>query len=205
MKTRLLLLTILVSAAFYTHAAENQPLKIGYVKLDYVMGNLPDTKQAEADLKAFATQLGIQLQSKATLLQEEYESLSKGGATMAEEAKKKKQANLHRLQVDFENSQREYQISIENKQIELIIPIREKIQQKIEEIVREQKYDYIFNTSVGTESDIVLYGKSEFDISNLVLTKLGVNPLASVQTKQATTRAGKQDKKAIKKGDKAKK
>jgi outer membrane protein len=203
MKSRILLLAILVSAVSYIHA-ENQPLKIAYVKLDYVMRNLPDTKQAETDLKAYAMQLDTQLQSKAAVLQEEYEALSKGGATMAEEARKKKETNFNRLRVDFENLQREYQNLLENKQIELVTPIREKIQQKIEEIAKEQKYDYVLNTSVGTELDIVLYGKPELDISKLVLTKLGVDLKATAQAKQAATKAGKQDNKAKEKG-KAKK
>lgn len=200
MKSRILLLAILVSAVSYIHA-ENQPLKIAYVKLDYVMRNLPDIKQAETDLKAFAMQLETQLQNKAVVLQEEYESLNKGGATMKEEERKKKEANFHRLRVDFENFQREYQNSLENKQVELVSPIREKIQQKIEEIAKEQKYDYVLNTSVGPELDIVLYGKPELDISNLVLKRLGVDLTASAQAKQATAKAGKQDKK----GDKTKK
>jgi len=203
MKSRILLLAILVSAVSYIHA-ENQPLKIAYVKLDYVMRNLPDIKQAETDLEAFAMQLEAQLQSKAAVLREEYEALNKGGATMAEEARKKKETNFNRLRADFENFQREYQNSLENKQIELVSPIREKIQNKIEEIAKEQKYDYVLNTSVGSELDIVLYGKPELNISNLVLTRLGVDLTVNAQVKQATTKAGKQDNKG-KKGDKAKK
>lgn len=203
MKSRILLLAILVSAASYIHA-ENQPLKIAYIKLDYVMRNLPDIKQAETSLKTFAMQLDTQLQSKATVLQEEYEALNKGGATMTEEAKKKKETNFNRLRLDFENFQREYQGLLENKQIELVSPIREKIQQKVEEIAKEQKYDYVLNTSVGTELDIVIYGKPELDISNLVLKRLGVDLSANAQAKQANTKAGIQDNKG-KKGEKANK
>lgn len=200
---RILLLAILVSAASYTHA-ENQPLRIAYIKLDYVMRNLPDTKQAETDLKAFAMELENKLQSKATVLQEEYDSLNKGGVTMTEEARKKKEANFHRLRADFENFQREYQSLLENKHVELVSPIRAKIQQKIEEIAKEQKFDYVFNTSVGTELDIVLYGKPEFDLSNLVLNRLGVDLTGSAQSKQASAKPDKQDNKN-KKGQKVKK
>lgn len=204
MKSKILLLAILVSGASYVYAVENQPLKIAYVKLDYVMRNLPETKQAETDLKAFAMQLESQLQSKATILQEEYEALNKGGATMAEEARKKKEANFQRLRIDFENFQREYQNLLENKHIELVSPIREKIQKKIEEIAKERNYDYVLNTSVGTELDIVLFGKPELDISKVILAMLGVNLSTSPQDQQATTKSGKQDSKP-KKEDKTKK
>src|SRR5690606_12312872 len=108
-----------------------------------------------------------QVESKVAIFQAEYESYEKGKATMTEEIKKKKEMNINRLQAEIENIQVEYQGLMANKQAELVTPIREKIQQKIDEIAREQKYDYVLNNHVGPELDIVLYGKPELDITNL--------------------------------------
>ncbi len=195
MKTiKLLLLTILCSAAVYTVRAE-VPFKIAYVKFNYIIDRLPEIKQAEEEIKAFQNRLSNQLQSKAAVFQEEMEALNKNGATMSEEAKKKKEANVARLYTDFQNFQQECQNLIANKAAELRSPITEKVKQKIQAVAKEKGYDVVLNYGFSNDDDLglmVVYGKAELDITNIVLKKLGIDPTAA--KKPAATANNKDNK-----------
>ncbi|ACE06161.1 hypothetical protein Aasi_0783 [Candidatus Amoebophilus asiaticus 5a2] len=186
MKNRIVLILTFFSAISYLQAAE-KPLKIGYVKLDYVMESMPETKQMEIDLKAFEIQLRNQLQQKAVVLQEKIQAFQKGHATMTDPVKNQKEAELQQLHGEFENLQMESQSSLANKQLELYKPIYERIQKTIELVAKENKYTHVLNAdTVGLH--IVLYGDQEYDISNLILKKLGIDPtkLATKKLAQAT-------------------
>ena len=185
MRNRILLILTFFSAISYLQAAE-KPLKIGYVKLDHIMESMPETKQMEVDLKAFEIQLRNQLQQKAVVLQEKIQAFQKGHATMTDAVKNQKEAELQQLGGEFENFQMESQSSLANKQLELYKPIYEKIQKTIELVAKENKYTHVLNAdTVGLH--IVLYGDQEYDISNLVLKKLGIDPVKVAVKKPAQT------------------
>jgi outer membrane protein len=184
MKNRILLILTFFSAITYLQAAE-KPLKIGYVKLDYVMESMPEIKQMEVDLKAFEIQIRNQLQQKAGVLQEKFQAFQKGHATMTDVVKSQKEAELQQLHGEFENFQMESQSSLVNKQAELYKPIYEKLQKTIELVAKENKYTHILNADTSVGIHIVLYGDQEYDISNLVLKKLGIDPIKAAVNKTA--------------------
>jgi outer membrane protein len=183
MRNRILLILTFFSVISHLQAAEKQ-LKLGYVKLDHIMENMPETKQMEIDLKAFEIQLRNQLQQKAAVLQEKFQVFQKGHATMTDAVKNEKEAELQQLHGEFENFQMESQSSLANKQLDLYKPIYEKIQKTIEIVAKENKYTHVLNAdTVGLH--IVLYGDQEYDISNLVLKKLGIDPVKVAAKKLA--------------------
>jgi len=185
MRNRILLILTFFSAISYLQAAE-KPLKVGYVKLDYILESMPETKQVEIDLKAFELQLRNQMQQKLSVLQEKAQAFQQGHATMTDAVKNQKEAELQQLYGEFENLQMESQSSLGNKQAELYKPIYEKVQKTIELVAKENKYTHVLNAdTVGLH--IVLYGDQEYDISNLVLKKLGIDPTKLATKKLAQT------------------
>jgi len=187
MKTvKILLLTVFCSSVYVVHADS----KIAYVKLNYIVDSLPETKQAYTDLQAFQVKLSNQLQSKIGVCQEEATALEKGRASMTAEAIQKKEANIARLYTDFQNFQQECHNLAANKIAELMSPIREKIQQKIKEVAKEKGYEFVLNSNASNDEDlglIVVYGNPELDITNIVLKKLGIDPNATKKATTATT------------------
>jgi outer membrane protein len=75
----ILFIAIFFSVVSYVKAApdDKKVLKIGFVKLDYIMNLLPETKQVEVDLKTFEKQLMQQLTEKLTGLQNRALNLQK--------------------------------------------------------------------------------------------------------------------------------
>jgi len=188
MKTIKKLLLIMLCFMTYTAQADTSS-KIAYVKLSYIINSLPEKAQAETDINTFRVKLNNQLQSKAVVCQEEMEALNKSMATITDEAKKKKEANIARLYTDFQNFQQECQNLEANKIAELMSPIREKVQQKIKEVCKEKGYDLVLNYSLSSEEDfgvVVIYGIPTLDITDIVLKKLGIDPAAPKQKNSAT-------------------
>eukprot|EP01132_Coremiostelium_polycephalum_P000743 gene743-921_t len=183
MKNRLLLLL----AFFLTTShlfAEDKPIKLGCVKLYYVLEHMPESRQMEVDLKAFELQSRNQLNQKLIGLQEKVNALQQGAATMTEEVKKKKQAELQQVHMELEAFQAEQQDVLAKKQMELLQPILDKIQKTIALVAKENKYTHVVNRDMLSIFSNVLYTEPEYDLSNLVLKKLGIDPTKLVVAKE---------------------
>lgn len=160
------LLIVLMTAGSFTLQA--QALKIGYTNTDYILSRLPETKQIESDLKTHRNQLGAQLKSKQEEFERKYQSFIDGQATMTDVVKNDVQTELQALQESIQKFAAEAEKSMQNKQVQLLAPVYEKIDGGIKEVAKEHGYSHVFSQGV------LLYATEEFDISDLVLTKLGV-------------------------------
>ena len=179
MKNRFLFIVIFLAAS-YINAVAN-PLKIGYVKLDYVMSLLPETKKAQADLKVLDRQLKDKLKAKATEFESKLQSFQKEYATMSETVKNEKEKEIQKLHREFEKLQQGLKSSVAAKQLELIKPIYGKVQKAIQEIAKEHYFTHVLNADAAGAL-VVLYADQEYNLSNLVLNKLGVDSNQAAKT-----------------------
>lgn len=167
MKANSILLSIILMV-LGTLATQAQALKIGYTNTDYIISKLPEAKQIESELKTHREQLGAQLQSKQQEFERKYQSFIDGQATMTDVVKNDVQNELQELQASIQKFAAEAEQSLQNKQIQLLAPVYEKIDGGIKEVAKEQGYNYVFAQGV------LLFATAEDDISDRVLTKLGV-------------------------------
>ena len=149
--------------------------KIGYCNVDYILAYLPDTKEAESSLKTYQAQLDNQYQAKLKDFQTKYQAYEKGQATMPASIKADKEKELQDLNARIESFSRNAEADLQKKQVELMQPIFDKINNAIENVAKENGYEYILNANSSGVS-IVLYAPEQNNVSNLVLKKLGVTP-----------------------------
>ena len=62
-------LLIIITLMFFTNHSFSQELKIGYTNVEYILSFLPETKQVQAEVQAYGTQLQNQLQSSVRWLE----------------------------------------------------------------------------------------------------------------------------------------
>lgn len=146
-----------------------QSLKIGYTNTDYILSKMPETKQIESELNTHMNQLGAQLKSKQEEFERKYQSFIDGQATMTDVVKSDVQSELQALQASIQKFAAEAEKSMQNKQIQLLAPVYEKIDGGIMEVAKEQGYSHVFSHGV------LLFATRENDISDLVLAKLGID------------------------------
>ena len=163
--TILLTVTLMVMGSLGLQA---QSLKIGYTNTDYILSKLPEAKQIESELKTHRDQLGAQLKSKQQEFERKYQSFIDGQATMTDVVKNDVQNELQSLQESIHKFATEAEKSLQNKQVQLLTPVYEKIDGGIKEVAKEKGFSHVFANGV------LLYATQENDISNLVLAKLGV-------------------------------
>lgn len=150
-------------------------LKIGYTNVDYILSQMPETKQVEAEYTAYQTQIENQLQSKIKEFQTKGQKFQQEAASMTDVIRADKQAELQNLQASIERFQRDAQTSLSKKQADLFQPLFDKIGTAINAVAAENGYTHVLSSG-APGMDILLFAKEEYDISNLVFKKLGITP-----------------------------
>ena len=164
-----------MSAVSYAQTAA--PIKIGYTNVDYVMSQMPESKQIEADLKAYSAQLENQLKSKYQEFETKGQAYQKGAATMTDVVKADKEKELMNLRTSIEEFQKNADVSLQKKQQQLMEPVLDKLQKAIDDVAKENGYTYVFNSDAGYgTTPVLLHGPEDGNISDLVLKKMGVTP-----------------------------
>ncbi|UOQ66729.1 OmpH family outer membrane protein [Hymenobacter volaticus] len=160
-----------------TTTAPSGPLKIGYTSVEYVLSQMPESRQIETDLKAYSTQLENQLKSKYAEYQTKAEAYQKGAATMTDVVKADKEKELTTMQQSIQEFQRSADQNLQQKQQTLLKPALDKLQKTIDAVSVENGYTYVLNSDGA--SPVLLHGPKEGDISDLILKKMGVTPGAA--------------------------
>ena len=165
-----------------TSAQAQAPLKIGYTDVQYVLAQMPESKQIESELKTYNGQLEAQLKSKTGELETKYKSYQAGEATMTDVVKADKQKELQGMQQSIQEFQRSAEQSLQQKQQALLKPALDKLQKTIDVVANENGFTYVFNSD-GGGSPLLLHAPKEGDISDLVLKKMGITPGAAAPIK----------------------
>lgn len=172
------LFSIIFSVVAFASLAQTQPAtqKIGYADWDYIFSQLPAFKQVDSELKAHRAQLESQMEAKQRDLQTKYEAFQKLPATTDNAIRADKQRELETLNESLQKFSQDAQTSLQNKQNTLMEPVFTKVGKAIEEVAKENGFAFIINAQTLQGGDILLYSDEKFDISALVLKKLGVTP-----------------------------
>lgn len=177
MKNKLLLALVAVFITGFSVNAQTA-MKIGYADVDYILSQMPEAKQVESDLQALNTQLQNQLQAKVQEFQQKMQTYQQGAATMVDAVRAEKETELTQLEQRIQKFQQDAQTSMQKKQVTLMEPLYAKVGTNIEAVAKENGYTHILNGQVGG-IDVVLYSDEKFDVSDLVLTKMGITPAAN--------------------------
>jgi len=181
---KLALLFVFSFAAIVSYA--QAPVKIGYADPDYILGQLPEAKQIDSELKSLQTQLKNQIDGKVAEFQKKLKDYQDNLNTMLAPVRENTERELQQLQQNLEKLQQDAQTSLQTKQTQLMQPVYQKIGKGIEEVAKENAYTLILSNQVSG-LDIILYGDEKIDVSDLVLKKLGVTPKPKETTPSTQT------------------
>lgn len=171
-----------------TSTTQPGPLKIGYTSLGYILEQMPEMKTVSSQLTVQQTQAENELKRLQTELQTKYAAYEKGAAQMSEVIRKDKETELQTLNNRIQEFSRTAQESLQKKYQQLVAPLLQKAQAAIDDVAKENGYTYVLSTDSGTNSmPNMLFAPKEYDITPLVLKKLGVNPAAAATAPASTT------------------
>ena len=164
----------MLSAATYAQVAEPCQ-KIGYANVQLIAQQLPETRQMEAELASLGGQLQNQLNARYADYNKKLRDFE-SPATVADEAlQSKRRDELMRLEQDIRKFATDAEATFQKKQEDLMKPILSRISHSVDEVAHENHYDIIINTELPLGQRLILFGVKEYDISDLVLRKMGVS------------------------------
>ncbi|MBS1545014.1 MAG: OmpH family outer membrane protein [Bacteroidetes bacterium] len=177
----LLVSLVSIGATAQTTTTQTQPVvqKIGYAEWDYIFSQLPEFKQIDNDLKTHGDQLQSQLQAKYKEYETKLKTYQASASTMVDAVRRDKETELTQLQENIQKFQQDAEASLRKKQSDLMEPVYAKVGKAIEEVAKENGYSFIINPQLVGGGDILLYNDEKYNISTLVLKKLGITPTAS--------------------------
>lgn len=176
---RKLVSVFVLTLAFFAAAAQTTPTtpttKIGYVDVDYVFNQMPESKQIEAELKSTQTMLKNQIDTKSQEFQKKLADYNANINNMIDAVRQNTERELRQMQENLERLTQDAQTSIQNKNTQLMEPVYKKVSKAIEDVAKENQFTLILSTQIGG-LDVVLFGDEKLDVSELVLKKMGITP-----------------------------
>lgn len=177
---------LLTAGTLAANTAQAQaPLKIGYTSVQYILSQMPESKQIESSLKTYNDQLTAQMKSKVTDYQTKLDAYQKSANTMTDVVKADKEKELTGLQQSIQEFRGSAEQSLQQKQQGLLRPALDKLQKTIDDVATENGYTYVLNSDGDTPT--LLHGPKDGDISEIVLKKMGITPTAPAPLKAGPT------------------
>lgn len=187
---------VLMAVLFSAVAAQAQ--KFAYVDTQYILDNIPEYAEAQAQIDELSAQWQKEIEAKFTEVDKMYQDYQAQSVLLPEDMKKKREQDIVDKEKEAKNLQKQRfgkDGDLFKKRQELIKPIQENIYNAIQEIAVDNNYMMIFDKA-GSLS--VMYASPKYDISDQVLDNLGAattnrkksssvtpSPSSSQQSKEA--------------------
>lgn len=160
----------LAIAIFISSFAIQAQTKVGTIDAEFILGQMPEVATVEEGLKAYNTQLQENLQTTIKKYEDLVANYQANSTTFTEEEKATKESEIISLENEIKNFRQKATVLIQVRRNELTQPLYVKIDTAMKEIIVSEKYTHIFNTSVNS----LAYGDPKYDITEAVMTKLGI-------------------------------
>ena len=142
--------------------------KYGHINSSEVMKTMPGIDSIQIKLADFQKDLEIFHTNMVSEFQTKYDKFNKEAGTMSTSVRKIREDELRSIQTRIQDFEYNVQQDFEEEQANLIAPFQEKLQNAINDVAKENKYNYIFDTQ------FLLYYDGGDDIAPLVKKKLGI-------------------------------
>jgi outer membrane protein len=169
MKKIVLFGMIAMSVLGFTNTTNAQG-KIGYINTEELMGSMPESEKASKDLNEYQNLLQQQNNDLIKELNEKDSLFVKDSSRLSEVQKKFRRDELIKLYQEVQGFSQKAQETLQQRQQELLIPIRNKAMDGIKAVAKESGYAYIIDNASG----MILVAPPGDDVLALVKKKLGI-------------------------------
>ncbi len=171
MKKLVKLLLAVVLAVGVGYGVDAQTLKIGYVDSASIMEIMPERTKVEQDLQTYYGELQAELQAMAVEYENKLKDYQANQATMSNLIRQSKESEIVNLQTRIQEFEANASVAFEEKRLELLTPLIEKVQNAVNAVGGEKGFTYILDKAVGA---VVYIGENAIDITPDVKAKLGL-------------------------------
>ena len=173
LKTLVLTAALICGGIMTANAQIGGGQKIVYVDSEYIMSNIPEYGDAQAELETLSNKWQKEVKALYDKVEEMYSKYQKEKLLLSEDQKTAREQAIVAKEQEAKNLQMQYfgsEGQIFQKRTELVQPIQEKIYTAMKEIAQSKNYAFVLDLASGTS---VLYANDKNDISDDVLDQLG--------------------------------
>jgi outer membrane protein len=159
------IISALVMSTLTVHAQ-----KFGYLNSAELLQEMPEVKEAEANLETLQKQLQAKGQKMVEEFQTKYADLERRQNEIAPKDLELEVQKLKDEEANIGKFEQDMQRQILEKRETLLQPILDRVNNVIKEFAKEENYTYIFDSSAG----VLLYADETTDVTSKIKAKLGM-------------------------------
>lgn len=148
--------------------------KVGYINTEAILSHLPEYHIAQEKLDVINRQYKEKVESEFRIVEQMYNRYmaNKNGMTQAQRSQQEnaiiaKEKSAKELRNAYFGQDGYFQ----KKSEELLLPIKDKVQQAIDKIAKDENFMIIFDVAIMQG---VVYDNPQYDLSSRVLEQLGI-------------------------------
>ncbi|MCY1536067.1 Outer membrane protein (OmpH-like) [compost metagenome] len=151
--------------------------KFAYVDTEYILKHLPEYKSSLSQIDGLSQQFQKQIEDSFAEVDKMYKAYQADQVLLTDEMRKRRENDI----IEMEKKAKELQRTkfgpdgeLFQLRTKLLKPIQEKIASVVSETAKSKFIDFVFDKS--SESTMMIYASSTYDISNDVIIRLGYKP-----------------------------
>ena len=147
-------------------------MKIGHINSEAIMQNLPEAQDAQKSLDAMVAQWEGELKKMQDDWKKKYDDYDRRKLILTDQTRMETERQLRELDQqisDFRNKKFGQNCELFQKQNDVMKPIQNKIFKVLEEIAKDDGYDYVFDKSGDI---LLLYATEKHDLTEQVLRRM---------------------------------
>jgi len=158
-----ILLASLFTYSVTGHAAE---LKVGYVQVDKILQEAPQTVETGKKLEKEFNPRSQELERMQKQIRDAETALSKDSLTISETDRRNKERDVANLKIEFQRKQRELREDVNLRKNEELGALQDRINKAVDAVAETEGYDLVIYGGVA-------YASKKIDITDKVLKSLG--------------------------------
>jgi len=163
---KLLGYVLAVSIATFGLNVSAADLKVGYVQVDKILQEAPQTAESSKKLEKEFAPRSQELERMQKQIKDIETALDKDALTMSETDRKNKERDASNLKIDFQRKQRELREDINLRKNEELAALQDRINKAVTSVSEAEGYDLVVYGGVA-------YANKKIDITDKVLKSLG--------------------------------
>lgn len=148
--------------------------KYAYIDSEYILNNMPDYTEAQAELDRLAGVWQQEIEQKFASIDSMYKKYQVEAITLPENMKQKREEAIIQAEQEAKNLQRKRfgnDGDLFKKRVELVKPIQDRVFTAIDEYAKEKGYAFVFDVAGAMT---IIYADPKWDINDQIMQRLGI-------------------------------
>lgn len=157
---------LLASLLGLSFSAQSADLKVGYVQVDKILQDAPQTAESGKKLEREFSPRSQELDRMAKQVKDLEAALDKDRLTISEADRRNKERDIQNIKIEFQRKQRELREDINLRKNEELSGLQDRINRAVQTVSEAEGYDLVVYSGVA-------YASKKIDITDKVLKTLG--------------------------------